>query len=283
MKAIIFGSGGQDGFYMKQLLRRENVEAIGVSRSADIVGDVADRAFVEQMIAAERPEYIFHFAACSTTGHEAVFENHDAIATGTINILEAAYRHCPESKVFLSGSAMQFENNGTPIDEQTPFAPLSPYAASRIASVYAGRYYRSLAMRVYVGYLFNHDSPRRSPRHVNKLIADAAREGKQIQIGDISVKKEFNFAGDIMEAVWLLVNQNVVFEAVIGSGQAHKIEEWLELCFGLAGKDWREYVSETPNFKSEYRTLVSDPALIMSLRWRPKVDIGGLARIMMER
>ncbi len=283
MKAIIFGSGGQDGYYLKQLLCHENVEVIGVSRSADIVGDVADRAFVEQIIASDRPEYIFHFAACSTTGHEAVFENHDAIATGTINILEAAYRHCPGSKVFLSGSAMQFENNGTPIDEQTPFAPLSPYAVSRIASVFAGRYYRSLSMRVYVGYLFNHDSPRRSARHVNKLIADAAREGKQIEIGDISVKKEFNFAGDIMEAVWLLVNQDVVFEAVIGSGREHSIEEWLELCFGLAGTDWRDHVREKPDFTSEYRTLVSDPALITALGWRPKVDIGGLARIMMER
>ena len=282
MKAMIFGSGGQDGFYLKKLLHRENVEVIGVSRSADVIGDVADRAFVERMIETVRPDHIFHFAANSTTKHDALFDNHNAISAGTINILESAYRHSPHSKVFLSGSGMQFANDGAPIDENTPFAPLSPYAVSRIHSVYLGRYYRSLSMKVYVGYFFNHDSPLRTPDHVNKLIADAAREGRRIEIGDIAVKKEFNYAGDVMDAIWLLVKQDVVFEAVIGSGKAHSIEEWLDLCFGHAGKNWRDYVSEAPNFTHEYGTLVSNPAVITSLGWQPQVDIAGLARIMME-
>ncbi len=282
MKALIFGSGGQDGFYLKQLLRRERVEVVGVSRTTDTIGDVADRPFVEQIIRSVRPEYIFHLAANSTTHHDALFANHDAISTGTLNILEAAFEHCPKSRVFLSGSAMQFKNSGEPINEETPFAALSPYAVSRIHSVYAGRYYRTLSMRVYAGYLFNHDSPRRSPKHVNKLIADAAREGTSIEIGDAGVNKEFNFAGDIVEAIWLLVNQENVFEAVIGSGRAHSIQEWIDICFRLSGRNWHDHISEKPDFKPEYQTLVSDPARIMSLGWRPKVDINGLARIMME-
>jgi GDPmannose 4,6-dehydratase len=283
MKAIIWGANGQDGFYLKRLLEREKIEVLGISRSGyGLIGDVSDRGFVDEITKANSPDYIFHLAANSTTRHEAVFDNHEAISTGTINILEAACRHSQQSKVFLSGSAMQFANVGTPIDESTPFAPLSPYAVSRIHSVYAGRYYRSLSMKVYVGYFFNHDSPLRAPDHINKKIADAAREGRPIEIGDVTVRKEFNFAGDVVEAVWCLINQDDIFEAVIGSGRAHSIGEWLELCFVHAGKDWQDFVTTNTNFKPEYKILVSNPALIGSLGWRPKVDIDGLARIMME-
>lgn len=283
MKAIIFGANGQDGFYLKQLLQREDVETVCVSRSGSgLIGDVSSLRFVEEVIKYNQPDYIFHLAANSTTRHEALFDNHSAISTGTINILEAAYRHSSQSRVFLSGSAMQFENNGTPIDEQTPFAPLSPYAVSRIQSVYAGRYYRSLSLKVYVGYFFNHDSPLRKPSHVNQKIAMAAKRSDAIEIGDVTVKKEFNFAGDAMEAVWCLVNQENIFEAVIGSGIAHSIEEWLNLCFSHVNKDWWDYVTIKNNFKPEYQILVSNPALIKSLGWNPKVNINGLAKLMME-
>ena len=283
MKAIIFGASGQDGFYLKQLLRRESVETIGVARSGNgVIGDVSDRSFVDELIKTHCPDYVFHLAANSTTRHAAVFDNHAAICTGTINILEAVYRHCTQSKVFLSGSAMQFENDGTSIDEKTAFAPLSPYAVSRIHSVYAGRYYRSLPLKVYIGYFFNHDSPQRKPSHINKKIALAVRNGEAIEIGDITVKKEFNFAGDMMEAVWCLVNQEDIFEAVVGSGKAYSIEEWLDLCFTRVNKNWRDYVTIRENFKPEYQVLVSNPGLINSLGWQPKVDIHDLARMMVE-
>lgn len=288
MKAVIFGANGQDGFYLKQLLHNKNVETVCVSRSGDdVIGDVSDWAFVEETIRTNKPDFVFHLAANSTTRHEALFDNHEAISTGTINILEAVYRYNPHSKVFLSGSAMQFENNGTPIDEQTPFAPLSPYSVSRIQSVYAGRYYRSLSLKVYVGYFFNHDSPLRTEKHVNQKIALAAKSiaagnNETLEIGNMTVKKEFNFAGDVMAAVWCLVNQDDVFEAVIGSGVAHSIEEWLELCFKYVNKNWREYVKIKDNFEPEYKVLVSNPALIKSLGWQPKVDIANLAKLMME-
>jgi GDPmannose 4,6-dehydratase len=285
MKAIIFGANGQDGFYLAELLQRREVETIKVSRSSGdgLIGDVADWNFVENVIVRNKPKYIFHLAANSTTRHEAVFENHQAISTGTINILEAVYRNGLQSRVFLSGSALQFENLDEPIDEQTKFAPLSTYAVSRIHSVYTARYYRTLGLKVYVGYFFNHDSPRRSERHINQKIAAAAKKGGQIEIGDINVKKEFNFAGDTVAAVWRLVNQDEVSEAVIGSGAAHSIEEWLELCFGIAGKNWRDYVTIKKDFRPEYSVLVSNPALIKSLGWQPKVNINELAKIMMEK
>lgn len=288
MKAVIFGASGQDGFYLRELLERERVEVVCVSRSGDaVIGDVADWTLVEQIVKAHVPDLVFHLAANSTTRHEALFDNHAAISTGTVNILEAVHRHSRHSKVFLSGSAMQFQNDGTPIDESAPFAPLSPYAVSRIQSVYAGRYFRSLGLKVYVGYFFNHDSPRRSLNHINQRIATAAKNlssglDEQVEIGDLTVRKEFNYAGDIVDAVWTLVNQDDVFEAVIGSGEAYSIEEWLELCFSSVNKNWRTSVRVREDFAPEYKILISNPAIIKSLGWRSKVDIKDLARMMME-
>src|SRR5215218_1506828 len=244
MKAIIFGINGQDGFYLSELLKTLSVDVIGVSRSANqdwLQGDVKDLPFVSNLIKAHQPDFIFHFAANSTTAHHAVFENHEIISTGTLNILEAVYRNSKQSKVFLSGSAVQFENKGVPISEETAFAPLSPYAVARIQSVYAGRYYRNLGLQVYVGYFFNHDSPLRSERHVNQRIALAVQRickgsDEKIEVGNIHVRKEFNYAGDVVNAVWRLVSQDEVHEAVIGSGKAYSIQQWIEICFDVVGK-----------------------------------------------
>lgn len=289
MNALIFGVNGQDGFYLSKLLREKNIEVIGLSRRAgDVTGDVSDRVLVENLVKKHLPVYVFHLAANSTAQHDALFENHAAISTGTLNILEAVYRYSPQTKVFLSGSALQFENSGAPIDENTPFAASSPYAVSRIQSIYAGRYYRTLGAQVYAGYFFNHDSPRRTERHVNQKIALAAKRIaagslEKLELGDITVRKEFNFAGDIVKAVWTLVNQDTVYEAVIGSGKVYGIVDWLELCFSHVGKDWREHVIKKTNFKSGDNVLQSNPAIIKSLGWLPEVEIGELAEMMMEK
>lgn len=290
MKAIIFGITGQDGYYLQQILKTCNVDVIGISRQNNkwIIGDVANADFVSKKISEVKPHYIFHLAADSTTAHEALWENHKAISSGTLNILEAARLHCPAAKVFLSGSAAQFQNNGEPINEQSDFAASSTYAISRIHSVYAARYYRkAFGLKVYVGYFFNHDSVLRTERHVNQKIVNAVNRIKQddtqkLDIGDISVKKEFNFAGDIMEAVWILVNQENIFEAVIGSGKSYSIKDWIEICFKKINKDWRDYTIIKEGFKSQYKILVSDPSLIMSIGWYPKMNIEQLAYSMFE-
>lgn len=289
MQAVIFGANGQDGYYLKQLCEREGLQALLVSRSKGpwLSGDVADFDFVESFIKQHKPAYVFHLAANSTTQHHALFENHESIATGTLNILEACYRHSQHSRIFLSGSAVQFENKGLPINEQTPFAPLSPYAVARIQSVYAGRYYRGLGLRVYVGYFFNHDSPLRTERHVNQKIALAVhRIGRgsteKIEVGNVNVRKEFNYAGDVMQAVWQLINQDEVFEAVVGCGKAHSIQDWIEVCFLLIGKKPEGYIVQKEAFTPEYNLLVSDPRLLFSLGYRPQVDIKGLAAMMVN-
>jgi GDPmannose 4,6-dehydratase len=290
MKAVIFGANGQDGYYLNELLSQNKIDVVGVSRSGGKweKGDVGDMAYVSKLIKKCKPDYIFHFAAISSTKHEAIFDNHRAIGTGTLNILESVKNFCPVCRVFLSGSALQFENKGLPIDEETPFAATSPYAVERIASVYASRYFRKVfGLNVYVGYFFNHDSPLRTTDFINQKIVSAVKRiangsEEKIKIGDLNAKKEFNFAGDIVEAVWQLVNQSKIYEAVIGSGKVYSIRDWLKYCFAKNNKNWKEFTEVEPNFKPEYKVLVSNPKLIKSIGWRPKMDFFQLADMMME-
>lgn len=289
MRAVIFGANGQDGFYLDKLLFDKQIEVIKVSRKGPYVhGNVGDWGFVESLIKEKKPEFIFHFAAKSTTSHTALKENHEAICTGAMNILEATRLHCPSSKIFLSGSAMQFKNDGKPINEKTAFEANSAYSASRIHSVYTGRYYRDKhAIKVYVGYLFNHDSSLRSEQHVNQKIVKAVQRIRigsceRIDIGDMNVRKEFNFAGDIVNAIWALIKQDNIFEAVIGSGEAYSIKEWVKICFDKIGKNYLDYIVSNGRYNAEYNLLVSDPKLIYSIGWSPETSIYQLADIMIE-
>lgn len=288
MNALIFGANGQDGFYLNELCKAKGIKSIGLSRSGDWMrGDVSNYEQVEQFIKEYKPTYVFHLAAKSTTRHDALFENHAAISTGTLNILEAVYKYSPNSKVFITGSGVQFYNNGNPISEDTPFEASSTYAIARIQSVYAARYYRTLGIKAYVGYLFHHESPLRKPSHVSQKVVLAAKrivEGsdEKLQMGDISVEKEWTFAGDVAQGIMMLVEQENVFEAVIGSGKIHTIKDWIEVCFSILGLDWTRYVEQTENFQTEYKRLVSNPALMHSLHWRPNIDLQQLAAMMIE-
>lgn len=287
-RAMVFGANGQDGYYLISLLRKQGIETVGVSRSGPwFHGDVGDFPVVETLLRDNNPDYIFHLAARSSTSHEAIFENHETIATGALNVLEAAFRHCRRSRIFIAGSGVQFQNVGQPIDEDTPFDATSPYAIARIQSVYAARYFRSIGLRVYVGYLFHHESPRRSPRHLSRKISLAAQSAasgsmERLAIGDVSVVKEWSFAGDIAAAIMTLVCQDEVVEAVIGSGEGHSVEEWLDRCFSFVGLRWQDHVDLVPGFRPEYGRLVSRPSRIMSLGWSPVVDFGALATAMMS-
>lgn len=286
MKALIFGVNGQDGFYLTALCRQLGVESVGISRSGDWVhGDVSSSNDVVSLVKHHKPDFIFHLAANSTTRHSALFENHQTICTGVLNTLESVREHCPSCRVFLCGSGVQFRNSGEPISERDDFEASSAYAVARIHSVYAARYYRSLGQRVYVGYLFHHESPLRPQHHVSQLIASAARRircgsDELLELGDISVQKEWTFAGDVARAIWMLVQQEDVFETTIGSGITHSIEEWLEQCFGCIGKNWRDFVSLREGYVPEYNRLVSDSRTIRSLGWAPTVSFGELARMM---
>lgn len=288
MTALIFGINGQDGFYLNQLLSKHRCDVIGVSRSNPswVKGDVSNYALVSELIKRNKPDYIFHLAANSTVKFDVLFENHETISTGTLNILRAAYDYSRESKIFISGSGLQFKNIGLPIRETDEFDPNSAYSNSRIHSIYSARFFRNLGLKVFVGYFFNHDSPLRLEKHVNQKVIQAFRRiaagsAETLQLGDISVKKEFGFSGDIVNAVWKLVNNDAVFEAVIGTGRAYSIRDWLDICGDAFSLDWKRHVKfETSN--TNQFPLVSYPETINGLDWRPEVSIHQLAELMIN-
>jgi len=288
MTSLIFGANGQDGYYLKKLLDQHGHDVIGVSRHGNFVNaNIADYSAVQKLVSEHQPEYIFHLAANSTTKHESLFENHGAISTGTLNVLESVRQFSPHSKVFLSGSGLQFKNENRPIKESDPFEARNVYSICRIQSVYAARYFRTIGIKTYVGYFFNHDSPLRSEEHITKKISDAAKRiaggtEEKLEIGDTSVIKEYGFAGDIVKGIWSLVNQDEIMEANISTGKGYSIEDWLNKCFSLVGKNWKNHVSIKRNFVSDYQKLVSDPSVIFSIGWKPQVTFEELAKMMME-
>ena len=286
MKALIFGASGQDGYYLSELCRTKGMEVIGVSRG-DVGASVSSFFEVEKLITTYLPACVFHLAANSTTRHDAIFENHELISTGSLNILEAVRRHQPAARVFITGSGVQFKNTGKAISERDEFIASTPYAVSRIHAAYAARYYRTLGIKAYVGYLFHHESPRRKANHVSQMIVQAVKRiaggsAELLEIGDVHVQKEWTFAGDVVKGIMALIDQDDVFEAVIGSGVTHSIQDWLEECFGIVGRDWRDHVRIREGFKSEYLKLVSEPATIRSLGWAPEVSFAQLAQMMVR-
>ena len=288
MTAIIFGAGGQDGYYLSQLLSSEGLDLIQVSRSENYTHvNIANWKEVSELVRVNKPDYIFHFAAESTTSHFAWHENHHTISTGVLYLLEAVRQYSNHTKLFLSGSGLQFKNEGVPIKEDHPFEASSIYAVNRINTVYTARYFRKLGVKAYVGYFFNHDSPLRSERHVSKKIAEAAKRiakgsDEKLSIGDVTVKKEWGFAGDIVKGVWTLIKQDDIFESIIGTGEAYSINEWIQECFNHFKLNPELFVLKEENFQPEYEILVSDPATIFSLGWRPLVSFKELAQMMLR-
>lgn len=290
LTAIIFGISGQDGYYLSELLKKKNINIIGVSRNNKnyLKGDVSDYSFVKKLVSDVQPDYIFHLAAISSTKHDYLFENHATISTGTLNILEIVRVYSSHTKVFISGSAMQFKNDGLPINESTPFDPNSAYSCSRIDSVYASRYFRNkFNIKVYIGYFFNHDSPLRTINHINQQIVISAfkiknKEEDKILIGNPEILKEFNYAGDVVNAIWCLVNQDDFFESIIGSGIVYSIYDWAKYIFSRLDLDLEQYLIIDTNFKIDYKILQSDPRLIKSIGWNPQVDFYKLADLMIK-
>jgi GDPmannose 4,6-dehydratase len=287
MTALIFGANGQDGYYLSELLQQKGCRIIGVSRNGNYIrGNVADPVLVKDLIAVNKPDYIFHLAANSTTSAEAFRENQQTILQGTVNILESVKEASTESKVFISGSGLQFKNEGKPIKETDAFEVRETYSLLRIQSVDAARDFRHQDVQVYVGYFFNHDSPRRAERHMSKKISEAAKRiargsREKLEVGDVSVVKEYTYAGDIAKGIWTLVNQESIMEANISSGKGYSIEEWLQQCFSLVNKCWQDHVMIKKGFVAEYKRLISDPSLIFSLGWKPEVSFEELAQLMM--
>lgn len=284
--AIIFGSSGQDGYYLSKLLLKHKVNVVGVSRSSgDIIGSVSNIKLVSDILNKLRPDYIFHLAAKSSTKNEYNVTNFNSIEVGTFNILESVRQKGLNSKIFISGSAYQFKNLNEPIHENTELSSDNFYSFARNQSLELSRFYRKeYGLKVYFGFLFNHDSPRRSDNFFCQKMLKLAHSCKnkntsnKIHIGDLSYRREYSFAGDIMEAVFTFVMQDRVHEVVIGSGIAFSLKEWVFKCFEKYGLNCHDFIEY--EFADSKKTLVSSPKLIKSLGWVPDNDFKSLLSMM---
>ena len=269
--ALITGITGQDGFYLAEHLRALGVEVWGLSRTGrpppDLPfvrmtppADLRDQAALDRAVASAHPDEVYHLAARSSVGQS--WDDPDATGEvtglGTARLLEAVRREAPAARVFVASSSEIFgEPERAPQDETTPIRPVSPYGAAKAYAHHLARIYRRrYGLRVAVGILYNHESPRRPPTFVTRKItlgatAIARGEQRELRLGNLEARRDWGFAGDYVRAMRLMQAYPTPEDFVVATGESHTVREWCELAFARVGLDYRDHV-------------VSDPAL-----WRP--------------
>jgi GDPmannose 4,6-dehydratase len=251
-RAIILGASGQDGFYLGEILRKHGVEVHAFGRKEC---DVGVQGYVFHEVARLRPDYVFHLAAISSVAHEFHAANHRAIVDGTAHVLEAVKLYRPTCRVFITGSILQLK--GPDITPTSHRRYDTIYAAQRNASVELARYYRQLGIRVYVGYLSHHDSPRRPGGFLAKKLARLALQDGAVTCLDPYDRKEWNHARDMMGAVWRQVNSEH-YEAVLGSCRCHTVLDFLSACMRYAGREPHGMVSMTATREYSLTSVTRD-------------------------
>ena len=290
IRAVIFGGGGQDGVFLYNLLLSLGNEVRTFTHSGGEIGpalDIAEFNSVETIIREYRPDLVFHLAARSSTRHEFILENHRAIVDGALTVMESVDRHIPDSKVFLASSALVFKNKGAPITEDYELVTDTAYAMARVEALQIARYYRQRGRKVYVGFLFNHESPLRPPTCVARQIATNIVEihrglTNSLSIGNSDVIKEWTWAGDIVQAIVCFMNQQEIFEVCIGDGIGKTIKDYALACCEVLDISLSEFLVESHDYKVEYSILVNGSSRMRSLGWAPQVDLNNLAKRMIE-
>ena len=317
--AVITGASGQDGRYLVEYLTGLGYKVHAQRRSGQPVvqhqsiewhvGDVADIRFVEDLFVSAKPDEVFNLAAVSrpVESWQASKSTSNITAFLPHLLCELIVRHRPQCRLFQASSSDMYGRNFDPAqDEQTRLQPISPYG---VAKVYAhhmvGAFRLHHGVHGCCGILFNHESPHRSLRFVSQKIAYAAAaaslgekttneldefgrpilaDGK-LRLGDLSVRRDFGFAGDYVEAMHQILQLPAPDDYVIGTGEAHSIQELCELAFAEVGLDWREFVVADPRLMratdSSY-TCANPQKLHAVSNWRPRVKFRDLVSMMVR-
>jgi GDPmannose 4,6-dehydratase len=298
-RALIVGSAGQDGTYLSEQLAAQGVEVRGVDRDTTPRCDLFDPVAVRALVADFRPDGVFFLPAyhhSSEDAHEALgdelLKSQALHVTAWIHLLEALVATCPEAHAFYAASSHVFGEPPTPTqDEDTPFAPRTPYAVTKAAGVEVGRLYRARGLRVSSGILFNHESPRRPLRFVSQRIAHgavaAARavargEPYTLELGSLSAVVDWGWAPDYTDAMARIVRLDTPGDFVIATGQPHTPADLCRVAFEAVGLDWTKHVVERPG-----RVTRQVPPLVgnaMRLRrttgWSPAVSFEAMVQML---
>ncbi|TLM97828.1 MAG: GDP-mannose 4,6-dehydratase [Actinobacteria bacterium] len=309
-RALITGITGQDGSYLAELLLSKGYEVFGTMRRSStdpldriehlgetvklIPADLADQGSLLDAMEESKPDEVYNLAAQSFVGdswREAVFTG-DIDALGVTRLLEAIRRVKSDARFYQASSSEMFGKvRETPQTENTPFHPRSPYGVAKVYGYWITINYReSYDMHASNGILFNHESPRRGLEFVTRKITDGVAKIKlgmaeELRLGNIDSKRDWGFAGDYVEAMWLMLQQEVPGDYVIATGETHTVREFLEIAFGRVGLDYAKYVVQDPRFMrpAEVDLLIGDPAKAATeLGWKPKTSFAQLVEMMVD-
>jgi GDPmannose 4,6-dehydratase len=310
-KAIITGITGQDGSYLAELLLDKGYEVHGVVRRSstenfDRIAHLADRIVLHQAdlldqlslieaLSEVRPDEVYNLAAMSfvpTSWKQPVLTG-EFTAIGVTRVLEAVRHLDPKGMRFYQASSSEMfgKVRETPQSETTPFYPRSPYGVAKVYGHFITVNYReSYGMFCCSGILFNHESPRRGREFVTRKVTDGAARiklalAKELRLGNLEARRDWGFAGDYVEAMWLMLQQDKPDDFVIATGATHSVGDLVRLAFDCVGLDWRRYVVQDPALvrPAEVDLLIGDPSkAARELGWRPKVGFEELVRRMVE-
>ena len=316
-KALITGITGQDGSYLAELLLEKGYEIHGIIRRSSSFnteridhlykdphindvkmflhyGDLSDSSNLSRLLEKIEPDEIYNLAAQShvRVSFDMPEYTADVVGLGTIRILDAIKETQIKTKFYqASTSELYGKVVETPQTEKTPFYPRSPYACAKLYSYWITVNYReSYDMYACNGILFNHESPRRGETFVTKKITHAIakilnKEQDKLYLGNLDSKRDWGYAKDYVEAMWLMLQQEKADDYVIATGETHSVREFLDEAFGLVGLDWKKYVEIDPRYyrPAEVDLLLGDPAKAKEkLRWKPKTTFKELVKIMPE-
>ncbi|HIP07893.1 MAG TPA: GDP-mannose 4,6-dehydratase [Mariprofundaceae bacterium] len=310
--ALICGVSGQDGALLAKLLLSKGYHVVGTSRDAQassfsnlerlgIGSDVelvsmslSDFRSVLQVVDKTKPDEIYNFAGQSSVGlsFEQPVETLESHATGTLNLLEVVRFLGGDIRIYNAGSGECFGDVGSiSANEKTPFYPRSPYAVAKAAAFWEAVNYRE-AYGLYVcsGILFNHESPLRPARFVTKKIVKAAcrianGSGETLKLGNLSIKRDWGWAEEYVDAMWRMLQQNEAEDFVIATGQSNSLEDFVNQAFQVVGLDWREHVVSDESLlrPSEIMENKGDSSKAKDkLGWKPTLLMNDVIQKMIE-
>ena len=309
-KAFITGITGQDGSYLAELLLSKGYKVIGVARRSSTVtneridhlldditvvqGDLHDQGSLLAMVEEYEPSEVYNLAAQSfvpTSWNQPALTG-DITAIGVTRILEAIRFVDPKIRFYQASSSEMFGKvMEVPQNENTPFYPRSPYGVAKTYGHWITVNYReSFDMFATSGILFNHESPRRGLEFVTRKITDGAAKiklglAKELRLGNLEAQRDWGFAGDYVDAMWRMLQQDKPDNFVIGTGETHSVREFCEIAYGHVDLDYKEFVVQDERFyrPAEVDLLISDPAKARSqLGWEPAVSFKELVIMMVE-
>jgi GDPmannose 4,6-dehydratase len=308
--AIITGITGQDGSYLAELLISKGYRVVGMMRRSSVVtferiqhiqeqidiiqGDLHDQSSLMDLIEQYRPDEVYNLAAQSfvpTSWNQPVLTG-EVTALGVTRMLEAIRLLSPITRYYQASSSEMFGKvHEVPQKESTPFYPRSPYGVAKVYGHWITVNYReSYNLFAVSGILFNHESPRRGTEFVTRKITYGAVRiklglAKELRLGNLEARRDWGYAGDYVDAMWRMIQNDQPVDFVVGTGKTHSVREFCEKAFSYLDLDYQDYVIQDPRFirPAEVDLLVADSTKVRQvLGWEPKVDFDGLVEMMVD-